>query len=126
MKEKLYKVFNNDTAGGILLIMATLLAMIIVNIPLLSPFYDKLITMPIEIWVGDFELANSLLLWVNDGLMAIFFLALRYRRILGSQTITQHKGLTVMMLNSIRDCTNSLLVEFGYHLLLKIITRIKI
>lgn len=126
MKEKLYKVFNNDTAGGILLIMATLLAMIIVNIPLLSPFYDKLITMPIEIWVGDFELANSLLLWVNDGLMTIFFLALRYRRILGSQTITQHKGLTVMMLNSIRDCTNSLLVEFGYHLLLKIITRIKI
>lgn len=75
MKEKLYKVFNNDTAGGILLIMATLLAMIIVNIPLLSPFYDKLITMPIEIRVGDFELAKPLLLWVNDGLMAIFFLA---------------------------------------------------
>jgi len=69
-----YQVFNNDTAGGVLLIIAAAMAMIVANSPL-SPYYNMLIDLPVRISVGDFEIAKPLLLWINDGLMALFFLA---------------------------------------------------
>lgn len=62
----------SKTAPGILLFLAALLAMIIANTPL-SNWYDALITLPFEIRVGDFGIAKPLLLWINDGLMAVFF-----------------------------------------------------
>ena len=69
-----YQIFDNETAGGILLIFAAAMAMIVANSPLL-PYYNKLIEVPVRISVGDFEIAKPLLLWINDGLMALFFLA---------------------------------------------------
>jgi len=69
-----YQVFNNDTAGGVLLIIAAAMAMIVANSPL-SPYYNMLIEIPVKISVGTFEIAKPLLLWINDGLMALFFLA---------------------------------------------------
>lgn len=70
-----YQVFDNDTAGGVLLIIAAVMAMIIANSPL-SVYYNMLIETPVEIRVGSFEIAKPLLLWINDGLMAVFFLAI--------------------------------------------------
>jgi len=64
--------FALESAGGILLIVAALLAMILINSPL-SSFYRTLLDMPVEIRVGAFEIAKPLLLWINDGLMALFF-----------------------------------------------------
>jgi NhaA family Na+:H+ antiporter len=61
-----------ESASGILLIIATLLAMVVVNSPA-RPLYDLFLNTPVEIRVGAFELAKPLLLWINDGLMAIFF-----------------------------------------------------
>ncbi len=61
-----------ESAGGILLVVAMLLAMIVVNTDL-WPLYKALLGIPLEIRVGDFEIAKPLLLWINDGLMAIFF-----------------------------------------------------
>ena len=69
-----YQVFNNDTAGGVLLIVAAAMAMIVANSPL-APYYSMLIDIPVRISVGEFEIAKPLLLWINDGLMALFFLA---------------------------------------------------
>lgn len=69
-----YQVFNNDTAGGVLLIIAAAMAMIVANSPL-SLYYNMLIDIPVRISIGDFEIAKPLLLWINDGLMALFFLA---------------------------------------------------
>ena len=69
-----YQVFNNDTAGGVLLIIAAAMAMIVANSPL-SPYYNMLIEIPVRISVGTFEISKPLLLWINDGLMALFFLA---------------------------------------------------
>jgi NhaA family Na+:H+ antiporter len=46
--------------------------MIVANTPL-GPFYALLISLPVEIRVGPLEIAKPLLLWVNDGLMAVFF-----------------------------------------------------
>ncbi|HFQ62346.1 MAG TPA: Na+/H+ antiporter NhaA [Epsilonproteobacteria bacterium] len=72
---KAFKSFyQSESAGGILLILAAFMAMIIANSPL-AVYYKTLIDLPIEISVGTFEIAKPLLLWINDGLMALFFLA---------------------------------------------------
>jgi NhaA family Na+:H+ antiporter len=62
-----------ESAGGILLIGAALLALICANSPL-EEFYDGFRDLPVAVQVGRLEIAKPLLLWINDGLMAIFFL----------------------------------------------------
>lgn len=61
-----------ESAGGICLFFAALLALICANSPL-DAYYQIFIETPVEIRVGNFEIAKPLLLWINDGLMAIFF-----------------------------------------------------
>ena len=61
-----------ESAAGILLVVAAAIAMIIANSPL-SVFYDLLLDMLVEIRVGPLHIAKPLLLWINDGLMAVFF-----------------------------------------------------
>ena len=69
----LNRFLKRESASGILLIFATALAMIFANTPLRA-IYDMLIDTPVAIQVGALEIAKPLLLWVNDGLMALFFL----------------------------------------------------
>ncbi|MEZ5490068.1 MAG: Na+/H+ antiporter NhaA [Gammaproteobacteria bacterium] len=64
--------FQFKASGGLLLIVATLLAMLVQNSSL-SPFYDAFLEIPVEIRFGDFYIDKPLLLWINDGLMAMFF-----------------------------------------------------
>lgn len=66
------KFFRLESAGGILLMFAALLAIILANTPL-RPLYALLIETPVEIRIGALEVAKPLLLWINDGLMAVFF-----------------------------------------------------
>lgn len=61
-----------ESAGGILLIAAAGLAILCVNTPL-SSVYQLLLDTPVEFRVGGLEIAKPLLLWINDGLMAVFF-----------------------------------------------------
>ncbi len=61
-----------ESAGGILLFLAAVLAIVLANTPL-EPFYQLLLSTPVEVRVGALEIAKPLLLWINDGLMAIFF-----------------------------------------------------
>lgn len=66
------KFFQLETAGGITLMIAAVLAMIFANTGL-SPIYDMFLDTPVAIRVGPLEIAKPLLLWINDGLMAVFF-----------------------------------------------------
>ncbi len=68
----LYKFFNMEAAGGILLFAAAVLAMICANTALVS-YYELLLDTPVEIRAGSLGIDKPLLLWINDGLMAIFF-----------------------------------------------------
>ena len=61
-----------ESASGILLVMAALLAMLVEN-SAAKGFYDALLGTPVELRIGEFGIAKPLLLWINDGLMAIFF-----------------------------------------------------
>jgi Na+:H+ antiporter, NhaA family len=62
-----------EAAGGILLVAAALVALAWANSPW-SAGYDALLDVPIAVQVGALALDKPLLLWVNDALMAIFFL----------------------------------------------------
>lgn len=64
-----------ETASAIFLFIGTILALLISNTEL-DDEYEVLIRLPISISVGDFTLAKPLIKWVNDGLMALFFLLL--------------------------------------------------
>ncbi len=61
-----------EAASGIILVFAAILAMVIANSPL-DKFYDLLLDLPVEIRIGPLLIAKPLLLWINDGLMAVFF-----------------------------------------------------
>ncbi len=67
------RFFQLEAASGLLLIAAAVLALIINNSPL-SYLYGGLLDVPVAVQVGALNIAKPLLLWINDGLMALFFL----------------------------------------------------
>jgi Na+:H+ antiporter, NhaA family len=71
--EALRDFLKLESAGGLLLVLAAVLALVVANSPL-SWFHAALIDLPVHVRVGEFVIAKPLLLWINDGLMAVFFL----------------------------------------------------
>jgi NhaA family Na+:H+ antiporter len=63
---------QKESAGGIVLICAAVLAMIVANSPM-SGAYLAGLDIPVVAGIGSFVIDNPLLLWINDGLMAVFF-----------------------------------------------------
>jgi NhaA family Na+:H+ antiporter len=63
---------NNSASSGIVLMFATVVALVLANSPL-AKTYDDLLHTYIGISVGPFQLKYSLQHWINDGLMAVFF-----------------------------------------------------
>lgn len=64
--------FAREEKSGILLLLFATLALITVNSPLNSLYYDiKYTDVPISL--GEFNFTKTISHWVNDGLMAIFF-----------------------------------------------------
>lgn len=61
-----------ESASGIILMFAALLAIALANSPF-QPYYNLLIDTPVEVRVGVLEISKPLLLWINDGLMVVFF-----------------------------------------------------
>lgn len=72
MLKPLQEFFRLEAAGGLVLMATAALALIVANSPL-AGYYAALLNLPLEIRVGSFEIAKPLLLWINDGLMAVFF-----------------------------------------------------
>ncbi|SHO20700.1 Na(+)/H(+) antiporter nhaA 1-Sodium/proton antiporter nhaA 1 [Moritella viscosa] len=64
--------FKLESAGGIILMFSAVLAMILANSPA-QDLYASFLEIPVEIKLGGLEIAKPLLLWINDGLMAVFF-----------------------------------------------------
>ena len=69
----LQKFIGHEASSGIVLMLAAALALVLDNSPL-AWLYDSLLTTPMAIEIGALKLHKPLLLWINDGLMAVFFL----------------------------------------------------
>jgi len=67
------RFFQLEAASGLLLIAAAALALIINNSPL-SHLYAAFLDVPVVAQIGALKIAKPALLWINDGLMALFFL----------------------------------------------------
>ena len=74
MKVLVGKFLEKESSSGIILIFITIIALIFSN-TFLSDFYNTFLHTTIEFRIGSIlEISKPLILWVNDGLMAIFFL----------------------------------------------------
>ncbi len=64
-----------EAAGGILLIIAAAFAMLLANSSF-SALYENFLNIPVAIKFAELDINKPLLLWINDGLMAVFFLVI--------------------------------------------------
>ena len=72
MTQFLKEFIAKESSAGILLIIVTILALSLQN-SFFTNFYSSFLHTPVEIRFGHLHIAKPLLLWVNDGLMAVFF-----------------------------------------------------
>lgn len=72
MRRMMNKLLDSESAVGILLIVATLLAMLMANSPFVG-LYAIFLEIPVSVQFDELIISKPLLLWVNDGLMALFF-----------------------------------------------------
>lgn len=70
---RIEKLFQHEAAGGIVLMLATVLAFLTANSSL-STLYTDVLDTKFSVLLGDDGLSKPLILWINDGLMAVFFL----------------------------------------------------
>ncbi|WP_426359958.1 Na+/H+ antiporter NhaA [Pseudocolwellia sp. HL-MZ19] len=63
---------KTDASSGIILVFSAALALIMAN-SLFSANYNDFLEFPVSITLGSFAISKPLVLWVNDGLMAVFF-----------------------------------------------------
>jgi NhaA family Na+:H+ antiporter len=68
----LRRLLQSESAPGILLFLAAVAALAVANSPFAGA-YRAFLDIPIVVQVGELVIAKGLLLWINDGLMAVFF-----------------------------------------------------
>ena len=73
MEKALRNFLSQESAGRIILMISVALAMILANSPL-SGLYEGFLNTEVQVRVGALDIDKPLLLWINDGLMALFFL----------------------------------------------------
>jgi NhaA family Na+:H+ antiporter len=69
---KIKDFFEMEASGGILLALAAIAALIVNNSPLQN-YYESFLSAKVMLQISDFQINKTALLWINDGLMAIFF-----------------------------------------------------
>lgn len=70
-----FKKFSHvESLSGMLLFFAAILAIIISNTPLQAWYHYFFIKVPLSFGIGSFSITESIQYWINDGLMAIFFM----------------------------------------------------
>ncbi|WP_353411438.1 Na+/H+ antiporter NhaA [Arenicella sp. 4NH20-0111] len=96
------KFLKLESASGIILMAMAVLAMIIANSSG-SSYYNLLLDTPVEVKIGNLEIAKPLLLWINDGLMALFFflVGLELKRELVEGELSNPKNIVLPAIGAI-------------------------
>ena len=74
MRAVIKRLLKNEATGGVVLIIAAAIAMFLANNAGTQQAYQSILTMPVEFRFGSLDISKNLLLWINDALMALFFL----------------------------------------------------
>ncbi len=108
---------EKETSAGFVLFGAAILAVICVN-SMLSGLYSGLWQTPVEVQVGSLEIAKPLLLWVNDGLMAIFFflIGLEVKREIVTGELSSFDQAALPLIAAIGGMAVPALIFFGINL----------
>lgn len=98
----IHDFFKKESAGGILLIIAGLVAVVAANSPL-NQYYDLLLSVTVGARFGSFGIEKPLLLWINDGLMAVFFflIGLELKRELVEGELSDRKSIALPAVGAI-------------------------
>lgn len=72
MVQLIQRFLKLESAGGILLLFSAAVAMLLANSPLSSQYNDFL-NLPVSLQIGSFSINKTLIHWINDGFMAVFF-----------------------------------------------------
>lgn len=90
--EKLKTFFKSEASGGVLLLIFAFAAILCANTSL-SDFYFEFLQTTFIVQFGEFALNKPLLLWINDGLMAVFFalVGLEVKRELFEGSLSSYK-----------------------------------
>lgn len=96
---RIKEFFKLESTAGLLLMGAALLAILVENFGL-AWAYDAILTLRLSITVGDLAISKPLLLWINDGLMAVFFLliALEVKREVLEGELSSREQVTLPIL----------------------------
>ena len=102
LSKKLSQFIKLESISGLLLLLMLCLALIFANTPL-NHIYQIIITTPVHIGIGQFEANKPTLLWVNEGLMAIFFmlLAMEMKREILSGELTKPAQLSLPVIGAL-------------------------
>ncbi|CNK52942.1 Na+/H+ antiporter NhaA [Yersinia aleksiciae] len=73
MTNMIRQFLRQEAAGGLILIFAAIVALLMANTPL-QGVYQSFLDVPVSVKVASLDISKPLLLWINDGLMAVFFL----------------------------------------------------
>ncbi|HAT1711028.1 TPA: Na+/H+ antiporter NhaA [Legionella pneumophila] len=94
--------YNLETLGGILLFIAAVIAIVVANSPY-RHIYDQLLHIKATVGVGSFLIKKPLLLWINDGLMAIYFMliGLEIKREIRRGVLRHKKNLIVPIITAL-------------------------
>lgn len=98
LRHNFSQFFHKQSIGGLLLLVCVIFALLIANIPFLSPLFEVWNT-KIGISVGNFSFNLPLITWVNDALMAIFFfvvgLEIKREILVGELSSFKHAALPI-------------------------------
>ncbi len=108
--------YNLETLGGILLFFAAVLAILVAN----SPYrftYDHFLHIKAALGVGPLYIQKPLLLWINDGLMAIYFLliGLEIKREIKRGVLSNKKNLFVPVITALCGLIVPALIFIGFN-----------
>lgn len=99
LRQPFDRFFRMEAAGSILLLLATMSAIVLANSPLHHQ-YQYVLNTPLSLGLGSFLLSKPLILWINDGLMAIFFfvigLEIKRELIMGELSTLRKASLPIM------------------------------
>lgn len=72
MLKLVQQFFKLESSGGFLLFFSALVAMLLANSPLENT-YNTFLNLPVHLQIGSFAINKTLIHWINDGFMAVFF-----------------------------------------------------